>query len=703
MRKLLVVFVAVIVALAIGIYWLAGDPNRFKPMIAERIEAETGMHVDLRGDLAWRLWPPVQLVANDVVLDWEADNPDPLAHIERLQLDADLWPLISRTPRLVVTGVVLDGLRANLIQEGESANWMPPDYEGPAAPPIPVPTPQERDETWMIQEVTLANSHVRYLSDGELTEIDIQRMRIGNIAPERRMPVSGTMRIVSAESEVLANVSGHARFDAAMQQYDFDGVRVHGTLLPLDMPYDTRFNARVDIPADSARIESGTLRLADADSTYHAVITQLTGERQIEARFDMPAQRPARLLRALEVEGVETLAVAGDMRMTAERLVLSNFTTRADETNASGTVTVHFSEPFALPHHFDFELEADRFVVPERETPQVAITAGAGLGGLLAAAVSASLDPADEPLLPLELIRSYTWDGTATIGELVYDDATFANARATTMHRNGVVNTELAIPAFFEGAARSVVEIDLRGEQPVWRIHPTLQNVDSQALLQWLGQGLQWAALLLAQGELTLTGNTERELFQSVRGRTEFDGGQGRLSIGELKQQAMAIASLAGTPERVQAWPDVLDYRRLTGTWQVDGLQHDITLLLDNVRLRINGTYDPFTEAMDMRLALTILDEPEFQSLEIHPRLFGVSLPVRCRGTLDAPRCRPDEQEVRSLLASALREEATGQARERLDEALERHIPDEYRAPARELRDALRGIDPRRSRERREE
>jgi AsmA protein len=703
MRTFLILVVVLLVVLGVGLWWLAGDANRFKPVIAERIESETGLHVDLRGDLAWRLWPPVQLVAHDVVLDWVAESADPLARVERLQLDADLWPLMSRTPRLVVTGLNLDGLRANLVQDGERVNWMPPDHEGPAPPPIPLPAngtarpAQERADAWMIEEFRISGGHVRYTSDGELTEIAIDRLRVTDIAPERPIPVTGALRIVSNGNEVLADVTGHARFDAAMERYDFDGIRVSGTLLPLDLTYELSFDAGIDLPGDSGRIESGTLRLVDADATFNAVISDLTEAMQIQGRFEMPVQRPARLLRALEAEEFDTIAASSELRMNESRLVLHDLRARVDDTNATGTVTVHFAEPFALPHHIDFDLQADRVEIPEREAEQVTLSAGAGVAGLIAAAASVSLDQADIPILPLDMLRSYGWAGTVEIGELSYDGATFSNTRVTTENRGGMINADVAVPGFFEGAAETTLEIDARNDQPVWRVHPVLRDVNSQALVQWLDQDLQWAALLLADGELTLTGNTERELRQTVSGSTKFDGGQGQLSIGELKQQAMAIAALAGNVERVQRWPDVLDYRRLTGDWKVDGMQHEVSLLLDNLQLNINGTYDPMTTAMDMRVALTVLDEPEYRSLDIHPRLIGLSLPVRCRGSLDSPSCRPDEGAVRTVIADALRDEATGAARERLDDAIERHIPDEYRGPAQDL---LRGLrNPRQERQ----
>jgi hypothetical protein len=182
-----------------------------------------------------------------------------------------------------------------------------------------------------------------------------------------------------------------------------------------------------------------------------------------------------------------------------------------------------------------------------------------------------------------------------------------------------------------------------------------------------------------------MRGNTERELLSSIAGRSRFDGGQGTMDITQLKQAVQAIAQLAGGSERINAWPERLDYQRLTGDWVVDGQNHTLDVALDNMALSMNGTYDPFADAMDMYIDLTIQDEPDMNTFQINSMLMGLAIPIRCKGTSTSPTCRPDEAGVKNLIADALAGQAGSEASERLDEVIEEQVPEEYQDAAREL------------------
>ena len=114
MRKFLLVTLVVLVVVVAGVSWLLSDANRYKPQLVELIHSRTGLAVSIQGDLSWRLWPPVQLVAKDVTADWAVDAKQPMLSAATLRLDADLWPLLSKDPKLVIQGAAIDGLHARL-------------------------------------------------------------------------------------------------------------------------------------------------------------------------------------------------------------------------------------------------------------------------------------------------------------------------------------------------------------------------------------------------------------------------------------------------------------------------------------------------------------------------------------------------------------------------------------------------------------
>jgi AsmA protein len=178
MRIFLIVLVLLIVGVVGAVLWLLRDPNAFRPEIESLIERETGLKVDLGGELTWRLWPPVQLVVHDVAADWQDPGTEPLVSARAVRLDADLTPLLGANPRLVIHGVAVEGLHARLTQSGEATNWMPPGYVGEAPPPVPIPPPTDTPtpaDQWVIDAIDVRDSVIDYTEDGDAYRIDIAR------------------------------------------------------------------------------------------------------------------------------------------------------------------------------------------------------------------------------------------------------------------------------------------------------------------------------------------------------------------------------------------------------------------------------------------------------------------------------------------------------------------------------------------------
>jgi AsmA protein len=134
----------------------------------------------------------------------------------------------------------------------------------------------------------------------------------------------------------------------------------------------------------------------------------------------------------------------------------------------------------------------------------------------------------------------------------------------------------------------------------------------------------------------------------------------------------------------------MLDYKRFDGDWNVDGLNHDLRVHIDNLRLNVEGTYDPYATDMDMQVMFTIEDDPELTTFQVDPLLMNVGIPVRCTGTTQAPSCKLDEAGVRKIAADMLAGRAGAEADEKIDEAIDEKVPEEYRDTARSLLDMLR-------------
>jgi AsmA protein len=688
MRKALVAL-AVLFAAAFGlVYWLLSDPNRFKAEIAEFVHANTGLVVDLSGDLAWRLWPPVQIVARDVSADWSADATEPMLRVATLKLDVDLWPLLRTDGRLVVEGVTLDGVDARLVQKGDIANWMPPGSRDATAPPVPIALPPRETGAasgWEIAAVSLHDSTLRYDLDGDIYDVDIAELVLADLAPGRTSPTRAVLTVAHAGTTYALDARADVATSDDAASIDIRHAVLTGTVRPRGLPFRATFDARYDVRASAVSVSGAAVDVGGVTAKLDVEGSTLRDTPVFRGRIDMPPQSVAALAATTDTGLDVPVSIQASYTATDERVDLDDLDLHYGDTVVKGKAGIRLGGRRAVT----FDLRTNSLTIPaSNETRGVALGAG-GFGAIALAAPTVLTDPSlDEPILPLERVRALDWDGRLFVEQLLYDEKSFPGARIDTRNAGGRVTGTVDLPQFFGGTAHTAWSVDATGT-PRWTVKPRLERVNSEEFLAWLGQKYTWAALLLGDADLGMTGNTPRELAATLRGRTTFDGGQGKLDIGIIKEQALALADVAGGTEKVQAWPDILNYRRFTGVWDVDGERHNLRLLLDNLSLALDGTFDPFTEALDVNATVKLLEGTPYPSFVMDAFLMGVDVPVRCTGTLAEPACRPDEAGVRNLLTRALSSDDPA-TRAKLDQAIDERVPEEYRDAARSLLDLLR-------------
>ncbi len=689
MRKFLLISLVVLVTFIAGVWWLLSDANRYKPQLVELIQSRTGLVVGIQGDLSWRLWPPVQLVAKEVSADWAADAKQPMLTASTLRLDADLWPLLSKNPKLVVQGVAIDGLRANFEQHGEHANWMPPGHAGPAVPPVPIPPPASNSSSkdfgpWEVGSVALNDAVIVYVVDDKAKQFSIDALHMSSIAPNKRFPLHAKLTIKDAEREIPLSISAGITFDQAVAQWQIDAIDVSGSYGNPVLPFQLKADARMNTVAGTLDLQNARVEIAKVTASFNVAATDLLTSARYSGNLDLPQQALDGIAAILGTRFDAPVGIKTAFAATETRIDLADAELRYGPSVVTGKV----GTTLGAKSNITFDLSTDRFVVPSTKTA-VAALGGGSFAALAFAAPSIAIDPSlDETLLPIELIRTTSWSGKIAIGQLVYEGATFDRTSIASSNDSGAIDAIVDLPAFFGGTAATALKIDARGDTPHWNVLPKLNHVDSQALLAWLDAKYDWIAFFLAGSDLKLRGNTRRDLIASLNGHTTFDGGQGMINITEIKNAALAVANLAGGTDKVKAWPDRLKYQRFTGNWDANGTDHTIDVALDNLTLKAKGKLDTLADDMDLRATVTVNDDPKYTSFKVSSALMGLALPIRCKGSLAAPKCGADEDGTRQLVADALSGK-NPEAKQRLDRAIDEKVPEQYRDAARSLLEML--------------
>jgi len=316
--------------------------------------------------------------------------------------------------------------------------------------------------------------------------------------------------------------------------------------------------------------------------------------------------------------------------------------------------------------------------------------------GLCQADITELLSPAgtapaeqEEDLLPIATLLEYNLTADCRLSALTLGNETFQQSSVSLTNVAGQTNVLVDIRDFLGGTLVTDIDIDTTRTPAAWTVVPDMQNVDSQRLLAWTEQRLQWIAPVAFNSTIRMYGNSEAELANSVQATSEFDGGQGQLNIATIKQQLMRIALLIRQTEEVAQWPDVWNYQEFTGRWNINGPVHDMKFAIDHMSVDANGNYHYLDDVMDMVLNVTVHEPPEGSPFNVNPLLQGTPIPVRCTGSSAEPRCRLQEDAVQQLVARALTQGDESGLRRKLEEKIDEEVPEEYRDAARGLLDLL--------------
>lgn len=292
-----------------------------------------------------------------------------------------------------------------------------------------------------------------------------------------------------------------------------------------------------------------------------------------------------------------------------------------------------------------------------------------------------------DDLLPLDTFRSMDWTADCVVPEYAAEDLTVRNIAIQSTNKDARSNTNVTIPEFFGGQFKVDTYIGTQQRTPRWDVTPDMKDVDANQLMNFVGPDMKWVAAILLGGKASMRGNTVDALVNSTQGNFTINGGKGLIDISVVKASLLEVAKLLGKGDEIAKLPNELNYEVLGGDWVVDGLKHAINLSLDNLDINANGTIDPLTEALDMRAQVVVNDHPTLATVKVDPDLYGVPIPLRCKGSMEEPSCGLDGSRVDDVLKAA----AAGQASEKVDELIEDKVPEEYRDAAKGLLKGLFG------------
>ncbi len=683
MLKLLKTFALAFAALcalllvAVAAAFVLIDPARYRSALESAFNVQTGLQLEMAGEIAWTLRPEFGITVSDVRLR-SPDSPMELASLPLLTIRLEPRALLEG--RLVVQELQVEGLHMNwLVDENGRSNW-------------------QRNAT------TETASSAASTAGGTASASLVDSSRIEHIGVrDASLALQDRQRGLNLRLHDL-------RLDAT-------GANLRGTRFPLQLAFaltrddagrqavfDIASQVRVDRAAGSASIEELTLKLNPL---------QLQGRLAVENLSGTPRWQGSLQSNRFPLNDFLDLHVRPESPEPAARALAQDF----DPSRDQASLSIDFSGDAS-----QLEIPALRLQLDEKQVDiQANWTAASAnaparltyslIGNALdfnaapaspAAASTAPAEPGESAVVeppaavaatdievPVDLLRSLEVEGTHSIASLAVGGLEFGTIDGRLSVSNGRLSVNLRPTELYGGQLTAALSYDTRQPTPAMSSIVSLQNLDVAQLAR------QYPAAGFAQGRLNLEsfhtaqGSTRAQLLASLNGSTSFSLADNAIDIGIVKQvfSAISVLSPAGSGDLAQQWPDVVNFASVEGSLSfASGIAsgQQLTLQMDNFEITATGGVDLAQERFDYAALITVYGEPAVQTIPVAPLYQNVGWPVQCSARFDAQYsqyCGPDFARVRDLFVEISR----NQVQRRVQDAVTDQVPAD-------LQDAARGL-----------
>lgn len=677
LKTLLLSLLALIamIAIAVTAAFLLIDPSRYRPALESVFASQTGLQLQIAGEIDWSFQPVFGLSLHDLRLR-NPDSPMELASLSELT--------IKVAPRALVEGqlelqeFLATGLHINwLADEAGRSNWQRAGSAVSTTESVAASAPVSAQDTVVtaaIRQISIRDASVDIQDrqrglNTHLSNLDVSssNSNLGN----RPFPIELSFEISNGDAGLngVIDFSTLARVDIAAGSTQLDDVVLK--LNPMHLSGAISIDNFRDAMTWRGTFDSNTFPLSDFLDLYVRSADSASPGNALPESFD---------------PDTDQFSLSAEIAGNQQQIEIPQLTLSLDQMRVDATAT-YTAASAGLRPALSYSiagnaLDLNRYTQhPQSNDPDP---------------LDAPLDtsaPAEEVALPVDLIQSMNIEGRHSIASLAIAGVQFTDINALLSVRDGVLNLDLRPTGFHGGQLTSAITFDTRQNPPSLTSILSARNVDVAQL------ALAVPAVAFAQGQLnlesihSLRGSTVKQLLGSITGSTSFSLNDNAIDIGIVKQvfSAISVLSPAGSGDLAQQWPDVVQFGSVEGSLSfTQGIAQNqqFNLSLDNFEIAATGGIDLTQQSFDYAALLTVYGEPAPQTIPVAPLYQGIGWPVQCIARFDAQYsqfCGPDFGRVRDLFVQISRNEV----QRRVQDAVTDQVPADLQDAARGLLDRL--------------
>ncbi len=668
----------ILLVLAVAIFAMTFDPNRYKGQIEGIVKEKTGRTLRLSGDLEVAFWPSLGAKVNGLTLSEHSPDQQFLS-LDSAHASVAVLPLLRGA--VVVDGIRVSGLKANVVKNKDGtfnfSDLLEPEKSGEKKPEKKAE--ERKEEGGQAVAFDIAGIHVdrsavsyRDLASGQALALSDFSLDTGRIAQQAngKLSLKAAAKGEGPDIDLKLDVAGQYKFDLPAKAFSLSSLdaKVNGAAAGIR---DLAFLAKGDVAANPDKkeyhLKGFTLEAKGAmpDQSFEAKLAAPQvdiaadkakgGAINVDARVKQATREIQAALRLSGVEGsakalsVPKLAaeitmsgegvpqksvkipVNGSLRADLEKQTLdADLASKFDESSIRAKLGLaKFSPPAYL---FDINvdrLNVDRYL-PAEEKPVTQPGAGQK--------PPAQGKPQADTPVDLSALKALDANGKLQVGSLQVKGVKLANVKAQVKAANGRLEVAPHSANLYGGAVSGALSAQADGRVSVKEslagiaIGPLLRDAAQKDILEGNGN----LALDVNAG-----GKSVNAMKQSLAGTARLqlkDGAIKGINIAEVLRKAKT--ALASKEAKVQAAEtQKTDFSELSASFTIkNGVAHneDLDVKAPLFRIGGKGDIDIANSKIDYVTKATVVATTKGQGGKDLEQLAGLTVPVHLTGPLDA-------------------------------------------------------------------
>ena len=646
--KIIAYIVAFIIILTIALVFLV-DANKFKPRI-QNLAAEQGITLAMRGDLRWAFWPSIGVAVNEVSMA-DSDAPQKIiADVKKASLLIAFVPLLKGD--FQVKHVLVDGAVIDLeVDEQGVGNWekliKKQDKKNVDVKPENSTDENSEELKLAIEKINLKNSQVTYTNLASGQKLVLKNI---NVATDN-VNLKGKPFDVDASLETEISQTKTTPKTTTTIKSKFH------TNIAIGEGFNSLTLDKGDVQLELHAADSASLKL-----TYSLKLDDLKSNLNYQGKFAIPTTNLKQLMTAFGVKHVTAnpkalseFSLSSDFKGDKKQAALSAVQLQVDKTHFKGSLGLaDFASKAIVVDLQGDDIILDDYLAPKADEKTQSAIASTG----------------DEPLIPVEMLRSLNADIKLSFNKLTFTDLALEKSLLTINAKNGVLRQQLNTNAY-SGSIHQKAEVDTRNQNPQLQFEVVLQNIEVAPILQAkkLDEKLKLSGAIQANARGQAAGVSQNQIMASLTANSTFSGVKMRLAPLNIEQQFCKFIALVHREEAPEkTWNGYTELRELSGkitmakrVINIESLNAGVEKLLlgsnGNINL-VNGSYD---FSLPLKLVRDATDTPtsitsSAQGCVVTSNYWAersMNL-LRCKGKYaeinPASDCRPDKDMLNTLI-----------------------------------------------------